>query len=305
MPLLLLAAVYVPLRRALDEVAWQVRTRAAVQESLRREPHKIVQSRVRVERQEVDLLVVMLGKTEDAEASKARLDAEIRAASGTVPRIEVLAIPDATAFAGLESSLRTNAHPLPIPEVRPPQSPAQQLDKGRELVHASVLRVWPTTTVGEPLRVEVGTELEGPLRVQVVHLGAALGADAIEGLGRSLGIALARDVQLVDVALPVEPLSRSGGDLKFLSDVTAAVVASTAVASVRVCVVAPELPETKRAVDLRERELAAAVTDVLASHPRVDTSKGDDWEVRFAQACPGHSENVKNVTADGTPPTAR
>ena len=34
MPLVLLAAVYVPLRRALDEVAWQVRVRAAVHESI-------------------------------------------------------------------------------------------------------------------------------------------------------------------------------------------------------------------------------------------------------------------------------
>ena len=55
---------------------------------------------------EVDLLLVLLGKTADAEASRARLESEIESAAGVVPRIEVLAIPDAKAFAGLESTLR-------------------------------------------------------------------------------------------------------------------------------------------------------------------------------------------------------
>ena len=56
MPLVLLAAVYVPLRRALDEVAWEVRARAAVQATLGREPGKVVQTRSRIERHGIDPL---------------------------------------------------------------------------------------------------------------------------------------------------------------------------------------------------------------------------------------------------------
>jgi hypothetical protein len=88
MPLALLAIVYVPLRQALDEVAWQVRVRAAVHDSLTRIEHEVVQSRVRVERREIDVLVVLLGKTSDADASRARLQTEIRAASDVLPRTE-------------------------------------------------------------------------------------------------------------------------------------------------------------------------------------------------------------------------
>jgi uncharacterized hydrophobic protein (TIGR00271 family) len=100
MPFVLLAIVYVPLRRALDEVAWQVRARAAVRGALAKEEQDIVQSRVHVERQEIELLVVLLGSTEDAEAASARLDAEIGEVAGVRPRIQVFAIPDATAFSG-------------------------------------------------------------------------------------------------------------------------------------------------------------------------------------------------------------
>jgi len=286
MPFLLLAAVYVPLRQALDEVAWEVRARAAVNASLRREPNKVVQSRVRVERHEIELLVVLVGKASAAEASKARLNAEIAKASGVVPRIEVLAIPDATSFAGLESSLRAADGPLPIPPTLPPPSPAEQLESGRSLVESNVTRVWPVKAAGEPLAIDVGVSDDDALRVRVVHLGAALNPDSVESLGRSLSSALNREVQLVDVAIPSAPLSRADGDLKFVADVSAGVRASAAIASVNVCVVQPEPPSKRQRADQRGQELAAMLRSVLAAHPRVTTAKGAEWTVRFlATAC--------------------
>lgn len=280
MPLVLLAVVYAPLRQALDEVAWQVRTRAAVRDSLEREGHKIVQSRVRVERREVDVLVVLLGNTAAAESSRARLDGEIRQASGVVPRVEVLAIPDAKAFAGLESTMRAPSDPLPLP-VPPPAG--EQLDKGRALIRFIVTRLWPAATAGHPLAIEVGAGESGALPVRVAHLGAALGPDAVESLARSLGGALERTVQLIDVAIPGEVLGRSDGDLRFLSRVSAGVRASVAIDDVNVCVVQPHPRHKRRRTDLREQELAAALREVLAPHPRVTTELGDDWLVRFVR----------------------
>ncbi|HET9953659.1 MAG TPA: DUF389 domain-containing protein, partial [Polyangiaceae bacterium] len=80
MPLILLAAVYLPLRRALDEVAWEVRVRAAVRTSIAREPLRVVQTRVRVERHEIELVMVILGTTRDAESARERIDALLRRA---------------------------------------------------------------------------------------------------------------------------------------------------------------------------------------------------------------------------------
>jgi len=286
MPLVLLAVVYLPLRRALDEVAWQVRVRAAVQDALTREPREIVQSRVRVERHEVDLRVVLLGNTADGEACRGRLDTELKSASGVVPRIEVLAIPDARAFAGLESTLRLSRDPLPLPLTPPPPSAAAQLDIGRSMIGTSVRRLWPVAAAGEPIVIEVGTSESGPLRVRVVHLGAALGSDAVESLGRGLADALSREVQLVDVAIPTEALTRSNGDLALVSRVSAGIRATIAIVNVNICVVEPSPPRNRRRVDKRDKELSDTLRQVLAEHPRVTTEVGDDWSVRFVRgAC--------------------
>lgn len=304
MPFLLLGAIFVPLRRALDEVAWQVSTRAAVNESLRREPNKIVQSRVRVERHAVDLLLVVLGKTADAEASRARLASEIELASGVKPRVEVLAIPDAAAFAGLASSLRATDDPLPVAPVPPPPTPAEQLEGGREFVRSSTMRLWPGTTVGEPLLIDIDTGESAPLNVRIVHLGAALSPDAIEGLGRSLGAALAREVRIVDVPIPPAPLSRAEGDLSFISDVSAGVRASANVASVNVCVVEPQKKKERRLYG-RDQELADTLHRVLATHPRVTTTMGEDWIVWFTrEACadPAQGDSKAGGEDETVPP---
>ncbi len=281
MPLVLLAVVYVPLRRALDEVAWQVRVRAALQASLGRERHKVVQSRVRVERHEIDVRVVLLGTTTDGEASRARLDAEIKEASGVVPRIEILAIPDATAFAGLESTLRSSQDPLPLPPSPPPLSPSEQLETGRALVRSNVTRLWPSTAAGQPLVIEIGTAEGAPMRVRVVHVGAALSADAMEGLSKSLGASLNREVQLVDAPIPAELLTRADGDLKLASRVSAGIRASAAIGEVSVCVTKPRQPANRRRLDAREQELSDTLQDLFAQHPRVTTELGDEWKVRF------------------------
>jgi uncharacterized hydrophobic protein (TIGR00271 family) len=282
MPLLLLAAVYLPLRRALDEVAWQVRVRAAIDASIKRERHKIVQSRVRVERHEVDVLVVLLGKTSDAESARARLDDEIRKVANVAPRLDVLAIPDSAAFAGLESSLRTSREILPLTPLTPPR-PELQLAAAQELIRSTVGRLWPSGVAGAPLVIEVGTAEDGPLRVRVVHQGAALGADGIEGVSRSLAEALKHEVQLVDVAVPAEPLTRAAGDLKFIARVAAAVKASAPIAALNVCVEQPRPPPKRGRLPLRDQELAESLREVLAPHPRVTTTSGDRWRVRFAR----------------------
>lgn len=297
MPLLLLAAVYVPLRRALDEVAWQVRVRAAVRDALVREPHQIVDSRVRVEHHEVELRVVLLGTTPDAESARARLDAEVRAAAGVVPHIEVIAIPDATAFSGLKSTftglelaLRTppapEPAPPPTPEVAAP-SPAEQRASVLATIRAAVADLWPAGAVGEPLVIDVGTDSVGPLRITVSHLGESLGSDGLESLGRGLRAVLHHEVEVVDVAIPPGVLTRGDGDLELVERVAAAIRASAVMSDVGVCVVEPRPTPPRRRVDPRDRELAEALHHVLGTHPRVTTELGDDWSIRFVRgACP-------------------
>jgi hypothetical protein len=125
-------------------------------------------------------------------------------------------------------------------------SPAEQLESARALIRSNVAQLWPTLAAGEPLTVEVGTGDTGRIRVRVVHLGAALARDGAESLSRGLGAALGREVELVTVAIPEGVLTRSNGDLDFVTRVASAVRASASTADVNVCVVQPRVPQQKR-----------------------------------------------------------
>lgn len=277
MPFVLLAAVYVPLRRALDEVAWQVRVRGAIQAALEREPARVVQSRARVEGHRVELALVIVGTNADAVALHTRLDAEVRQVSGVAPHVGVIAIPDADAVANLESNRLT---PVAL-SAPPPPSPAEQLDRGRALVRTSVTRQWPSTAAGEPLAIELGTAPTGPLRVRVVHLGAALSTDASEGLTRALATELGRPVTVIDAPIPPDELTRAAGDLALVSKVMLGVRSSVGVGAIAACVTTPPGPPPGAWHDPREVELARSLDDVLAQHPRVTRTGGAEWRVRF------------------------
>lgn len=280
MPFVLLAAVYVPLRRALDEMAWEVRVRAAVSQSVAREPLRVLQSRARVERHKVDLVAVILGKAKDAEAARERLDAEIRQASGVTPHLEIFAVPDANAIAGLESSLLTPQAATAMPIAPPLPSPNEQLDAARDRVRSVVLGLWPEAAAGKVVAVDIGTGDVGPLHLRVVHLGAPLSQDGAEALRRSIESALGRETRLVDAAVPAMELDRAGGDLSFVARVSAGIRAAAGAPEVSVCVTRPE-ERVRRATARANAELALALDEVLASHPRVTAVAGGEWNVRF------------------------
>lgn len=285
MPFVLLGAVYVPLRQALDEVAWQIRARAAVQSAIGRLPAPVVQSRVRVERGEVELALVLLGNTSDAAASRAQLEGELRELAVTAPRLEVLAVPDATAFASLEASMRSAAPPVPVLP-----SPAVQLDEARRLVHDAVTRRWPARTAGDALALSMSASTAAALEVEVAHLGPPLDGMTRETLERALTADLGREVTLRDVALPASDLVPAAGDLAFVAHVAPLLTASRGLESISVCVVAPPAqpepasrPRAQAAVD----PLRPILLQLLDGHPRASFAPGAAWALRFvAGPCP-------------------
>ncbi|HTQ03061.1 MAG TPA: DUF389 domain-containing protein [Polyangiaceae bacterium] len=300
MPFAFLAAVYVPLRRALDEVAWEVRVRAAVRRSLAAEPARVVQSHVVIERHEVELVMVLLGTTRDADAARARLGAEIRQVAGVRPRLEILAVPDATAFAGLESTLLT-PHEVKTATAPPPPSPGQELDDAASTLRATVSALWPKAALGDALAVDLDAATASSLRLRIVHLGTPLSRDGAETLRQAIGARLARDVQLIDVAIPDTPLVRAQGDLAFVAGVAAGVRATASLPSVNVCVTTP--PEAARA-SAADLEFARTLDGLLASHPRVTRTPGDAWSVRFSTDPCAAPSGLDGGLQDGGDPDA-
>ncbi|MFO0684863.1 MAG: DUF389 domain-containing protein [Sandaracinus sp.] len=288
MPFALLAAVYLPLRRALDEVVWEVQARAAVLDALAAEPRPIVQSRVAVERHTIDVAVVLLGQESDAVSAHARLDRRLLGEAGVEPHVTVLAVPDSSAIAGLASALR------PSPVIEAPLVPAVALPTPEEELAASQARVrdavglaWPAQAAGAPLSVDVGTTAEGPLEIRVTHLGEALGSVGSEAVARALRESLAREVTLVDVPIPTEPLTRSGGDLALVGALAAALHDARAVPEISLCVSRPEPAIAARHPVAEDVALEAQLDALLATAPRVDYVGVAPWRFLFVTGdCP-------------------
>ena len=282
MPLALVVLVYFPLRTALAEVTWEIRVRAAVNDALASMPGQTVHSSVRIERHTVAVRVVAIGQeTKAAELRRLLLDRIASAAPGTSATVEITAVPDAKALGRAETALRD----------RPAPEPAQLVVRGDlAVVHGDVDRVlasWPTEQAG-PLAswklVFPGVDSDaGPSRVviEVVHLGAPLGAAAQSVIEKSLARALGEPVALRDVALAPGPFEASLEDgeswlvraAQALTEAGALVPESGA--SLFACVT---LPDGRRAA-----AVAGAVrASPLFAAPRVTVARGESWSLRWS-----------------------
>ena len=199
--------------------------------------------------------------------------------------MEVFAVPDATAFATLESALRPAATPVPI---RP--APAVQLDEARRLVQSAVERRWPDRTAGSVLSVSMTAAATDALDVEVAHLGAALDDMTRETLERALTEDLERTVTIRDVALPADELAAAAGDVAFVARVAPLLRASRRLASISVCIVQPRQPPSPPARPKGqppEDPLRPVMLELLDGHPRASFAPGDTWRIRFvAGPCP-------------------
>lgn len=301
MPFMLLAAVYVPLRQGLNEVAWQIAARKEVNEAIARLPSRVVQARIRVERRQIELTLVLVGSTRDAEAASELLAAEIRGATDVTPRLDVFAVADAKTLAGLEAALRTPA----LPPVVVKQKPSTHIKSVRALVREAVGQRWPSRAAGPPLLVSMTTTGE-LLTLSVVHLGASLDGAAIEALERSLGEDLEHAVRLIDAPVPDGEIDLTSGGVAALGRLLPWLENARASDDISICVTelspesppaAPNAPASVKStlaagaaepgVEPGAREASASLRELLARYQRVSYRPGPSWQLRFVLgACP-------------------
>jgi hypothetical protein len=280
MPLVLVGAVFVPLKRALDEVAWQVKTRGLIRQTLAEDAERIVASRVRVEGRELDVRLVVLGSAEDAEALRMRLIDALPTRSGVAPLVEVRAVPDADAFAGLQSRLLA---PLPTPPpapTTPPPTPEEQLETGRAHVRERVEALWLSATAGEPLFVDLSAE--APLWLRVVHLGERVAPETREVLERALERELAHELTLVTAHAPPELTLRANERFELVAALGATLPLAREIPDLRLCVTSP-VP-TRGRLGKEDEAFNASLERLLATHPRVERVGAGPWVVRFVQS---------------------
>lgn len=193
MPMVLVIAIYVPLRHALEEVAWKVRVRDQVDRTLSEIPAAkgAVRTSVNVDRRTLSVRLVIIGDPKDATKLKTELTSRITAAAGVEPTIDVVALPDLAAVrAATQASPQgviTRTNPT-LPEIR------RNLDE-------EIRQRWPTATAGELASWSLVIPHDGVATIQVNHFGAALG-----GSGEALLTAILREQAGIEIVLRDVPL---------------------------------------------------------------------------------------------------
>lgn len=204
LPMLLLAIVYVPLRGALEQVAWEVRARQQVRRELDAVAQQTVRSTVEVVGHTLRVQLLVVGTSQAAGELERGLRQRIALATGTAPWVQVVAVPDEASMRAALSAVESD---VPGPIVAPPD-----LSSATSRVETALTRSWPAQAAGALLDWRVETRPGGATRVSVVHVGEALGAAATQMLAQELSDAAGEVVAVDDLAFPDAAMSAAPSD---------------------------------------------------------------------------------------------
>lgn len=291
LPVVVLASVAVPLKRALDEVAWEVRVRDGIRRIVESEGTRAVQSALTVERHTVSLRLMVIGSPQLAAQLQQRMSSRISSIAGVAPTLTVIAVPDAGMLAATVAAGSRTVTPSALPDLR---------EAERE-IGTALAAAWPEASAG-PLR---GWSFElhsnGLQQITVRHLGPPLGGAGEEMLTRALSASLRSEVRITDIALRTEALVAAvGRERDWIVSALAVLHDIARTDSVLACVTWPasrprraQVPATSgvSAPEGPPRGSAAgAVADTLLSTEagrdgRVTIMKGAAWGIRAATHC--------------------
>ncbi|GJG89627.1 hypothetical protein tb265_48080 [Gemmatimonadetes bacterium T265] len=298
-PALALALVAVPLARALDEVAWEVRARTAIRQLIAANAPEAVQTSVTVADHAVTLRLVVLASSTQAAQLERRLQASIaRAVGGAAPDVTVTAVAGAAALAAVLRDVRlTRRDPAPPPS--PPTAPPAVTFRDR--VAAVLTARWPATTVGPLVSWDAAvlapaadssavarpstpaaafalrsTAAPAPVDVTVRYVGAPLGAPATAMLASALTEALGAATRVTVASVPPGPIvAPPQRPTRWLATVSPVLAAVASTPGVWACVDEPARPTARVA-------RRAITRSAVAGLGRLHVTRGPHWALRVA-----------------------
>lgn len=268
-PLLFLSIVYVPLGRALDEVAWEVRTRDAIRRIVNEAARTAVQTAMDVDRRAVAVRLVILASADSAAALQRALETRIAAASGVTPTVSVLAVPDIQAMnATVAKSRPSEPPPAPVP-----------LAEARDRVRQALAQTWPEAVAGPLVAWELVTTSAGRTSLVARHMGPALGVAAESLLARAVSARVGQALTLRSAALPPDPVDLSGADgPRALARLIESVATLDSAAGVQLCIGRPG--RAARRPSRADRALLAVLDSAGAAAATVADAPG--WQARVS-----------------------
>lgn len=282
-PALLIAATYIPLSTALDQVAWEVRARTSITRILGEllAGHSTVQQNIAIDRRNVTAEVYLVGTPDTARVLREAARAQIAAATGVDPAVRIVAVPDVAA-------VRSMAMPTTSERREPP--PASRLSAIHEAAGAAIQSVWPAEEIGELVtwNLAVGDSMSAPI-LELRFLGAenTPGLDAL--FSRAISDRLGAVIQVRTDGIPTDVAAASHGDvLGWLPAFLDRIEEVRRQPRLHACVTIPT-PNGREAAR-RAAESAQIVRSEAArgTGERVTIDEGgDDWRVQLlASPCP-------------------
>ncbi len=271
-PGMLLAAVFFPLSRALDEVAWEVRARTAVTRLLAETPmaRSAVQSVTNVQGGTINLRMHVVASPEGAAELENRLRTQIAAATGTVPTIRVNAVPDLDALRQATATSQRDAVP--------PLASAAEISQSLE---GAVRAVWPAEQIGPLLSWRLQMQDTTALGLEVSYLGEAAGPAAEALLSRTLSERVGMPVRVAVRAYPAQPIvAAPSRGAEWLPNYIRAMDAAREARGMYACI---EVPASARASGALT-SVATVVQNEASRLPpeRVLLQQGDLWSIRLS-----------------------
>ncbi|WP_437800079.1 DUF389 domain-containing protein [Sorangium sp. So ce693] len=297
MPLALLGAVFFPLREALARVSWQVRVRTAIVRMLDALPQSTVRSSVSVDHGSVAVRLVLLGRADEAAQLERDLRDKIAAVADITPKVDVIAVLDASALEEVAASVRASSTPISVVPKEP------DLVLVRQELAASLAGAWPHAA-GPLVAWRLRFPDNEPAVVEVVHVGPALGASAADLLGRALSRELGAEVAVQDRAISPEPIvAEPAGGWPWLQEARSALAWVDDVEALHGCVEVPPIPGEKPSGELAVVLAALRALPALRSD-RVHVGEGAKWRAVVSTSPCAPPAPAPAATADAGAPAA-
>lgn len=273
-PAIFLASVYVPLRRALNEVTWEVRARAAIRTILADEAPRAVQTAVVVERHTVSLHLVLVASNDSAAALEQRVRAAITASTGVTPSVSITAVPDAATLAA--ASINRGA---------PEQTASTEtidIATIRQRAGSAIQAEWPTSAAGPLAGWEVVVPSRATPTIVVRHLGPPLGAAGEAVLASRWSTRAGARLQVRDVPLAIDTATAALGRERQWLPVADTVLTWVAQADRAIaCVKAPS-DTARKTTSAQRAALASLRASPAARAGRVLVTDSSGWSIRVA-----------------------
>ena len=269
-PAMFFAVIFVPLRRALTEVTWEVRTRDAVRHIVEQASPNAMQTSLTVDRQTLNIRLIVIATAKEARTIEDSIIERVTRVVGVRPGVSVVGVPDGRMLRELAASSQKPAAASPAP--------------------VGTLRERTTTAIRDEFPLEAGPLITWALVVvpgdtaviTAYHLGPPLGGIGAALLGRALAAHLGALIRVRDVALPATPfVPAPHGERAWLDSVRVLVSelghATPAVACVRGPGGKPgRIPAAQRLIRAGLLDTDAARAGTLTILP------ADTWEFRVA-----------------------